>query len=278
MNTKIVLEHQKIYQWNFFENKNTCLFKFEISDSSIFDQIQINFVPTNFISVTLPNHVPFLCGQLGGNVSAFSFAFKDSFLKVVLQKIEKIPWALPVINLHPKLKQIDPQSATIIALSNPTSPLSPFLLTESLNQGFFPILLYGISQLTGKKEKPMRNELLRRAVEQTRNPKRKLQFAHELIRHPETCEDGLLVLCQLGLEGNLEAAITAGLVLSPLSDFQCPVKDPYKSFELLEECLNINYSEPVALLELSKMLKSGIGCEKNSKLSRQYLKLSKKRK
>lgn len=88
----------------------------------------------------------------------------------------------------------------------------------------------------------------------------------------------LLLLCQLSLEGSLEAAINVGLVLSPLSDFPYRKKDPYKSFELLEECLNINYSEPLAFLELSKMLKSGIGCEKDSKLSRQYLKLSKKRK
>lgn len=262
-------ENEVIYQWQFLDSTESCEFTFPIPSYINQGMIKVE-IESDSIVVSIPGLLPFLCGQLSFSVLRHSTVIGDASFKLLLFKSQNTPVELPIISIHPKLKEIDPNSAFAFALSHPGEPLSNQLFERIIAFGYVPALLYFADLLKKTGNIEQRMYLLVTAAQKYQNQTAIYLLALEYIQHQESCEQGFLLLTQLSMQGSIMASIYVGLVLSPLSDFPFAKKNGKQSFDILSECLKQKDDEPLLYKELSKLLNEGIGCEKNEQLSRDY--------
>lgn len=277
---------QELYKWEMKqENPSTVVvlidYPTDFNPNSI--QYELNEEKTTF-TAEFPGNPPFIQGELYEPVDGFTTEIVENQIKLVFTKSTETEWPYLIKGHIPGTQDIDPNSAFDIFIhlsrtlvDNDSAEKRDFLeglLALSMMRGYTPALNYGIEMMESEEDSQERRiALLQLAALKYGDPVAIFKYATFLVSVGES-EKGFKLLSIAAQHGIGMAISLMGQMVSPLSGVEFVEKDPVAAMQLFEKVISVK-DEPVALYEAAKLLKAGLGCERDVAKAEDYYRRAK---
>lgn len=218
------------------------------------------------IRVGIKNVIPLVEGVLFETVTSFEMIVTASTVSVVLAK--KVPgdWPILIKKARPVSGGIDPKSAFDLSerAAGMEKKESEALLQFSVNVGYVPAMMAVYHSLVNgdETEQMYATELLVMAAKQMEDPVAMIVLGDKLARRKDTMNEAFSLYANSAGKGSLVGMSLMGRLISPLSGVPFHYKNGSRAAELFEKVL-AKMDEPIAMIELSKLLKTGVGVTKD---------------
>ena len=281
MNIKrISYDFQYLYTWNFIQTNEEIEIKINFPKTFNPKSLKFSF-ENNSISLILENEVPIIMGELYSKIENYQIIYGSDNITYSFIKKNSENWPIFISNYYPNTKLIDPHSAFDLFLyltsdqfpeEQINSELAQNVLSLSMQLGYLPALLYGVSQLEEDDSNlPQVITLLSLATFTYQNPiaAYKLGIIYNLNKENRL---KALQVFQISLEkGIIHSGYFIGLILSPLSNIEFDNKDPETALRYFEIVLK-SIEDPLSYFEAAKLLESNLISNQNIEKSKNYFK------
>jgi hypothetical protein len=203
-------------------------------------------------------------------VQSLTVEFDRESISVTLSKTRPDSWPTVISDLDPTTHTADPKSCFDLSLALREFPdqirRSEMLLAKAITACYTPALIYGFESTPDRA--PVVLNLIRIATDVYGDPIAMLALGKHLALNDSTRDEAFQMFGR-AVDGGLILGLSCiGQLISPLSQIPWHHKDAVKAVELFEAVL-LKVEDPIALLELSKLLLQGVGVPKNVERARE---------